>query len=214
MNDTKNIENNDSKKIITLVVLILTVVICTTSATYAYFAFSATNNNTITGTAASVSLTLSVSKNLPTKTNTGVLVPQLETALASALSSGCVDANTNVVCQVYTITVTNASTSQIVVNGSITFAGSTNMPNLKWRKMTNASTLGSNTTNAANTTSAQALASSVTLKPSGQSGNVATYYIIIWINETGAVQTDKGTYTATVSFTSSNGTGVTSTITS
>ncbi len=224
MNET-NVENNqtsDSKKIITMIVLILTVMICTTSATYAYFALAPATNNSVTGTAASASLALTVTKNLPTKANTGVLVPQKEAALATAMGStyGCVDGNTNMVCQVYTITVTNNSSAQVVVNGTITFAGSTKMPNLKWRKTTNASTLGSNTTNAANTTTAQSLANNVTLKKSGVSGNTATYYIVVWINAqldssgNEVAQTDTGTYRATVQFTSSNGTGITSTITS
>lgn len=224
MNET-NVENNqtsDSKKIITMVVLILTIMICTTSATYAYFALAPATNNSVTGTAASASLALTVTKNLPTKANTGVLVPQKEAALATAMGTtyGCVDGNTNMVCQVYTITVTNNSSAQVVVNGTITFAGSTNMPNLKWRKTTNESTLGNNTTNAANTTTAQSLASNVTLKKSGVSGNTATYYIVVWINAqldsngNEVAQTDTGTYQATVQFTSSNGTGITSTITS
>ena len=226
MNET-NVENNqssDSKKIITLVVLILTVMVCTTSATYAYFALAPATNSAVTGTAASASLSLSVTKNFPTKANTGVLVPQKEAALASAMGStyGCVDGNTNIVCQVYTITVTNNSSAQVVVNGTIAFANSTKMPNLKWRKTTNTTTLGSNATNAANTTSEQSLASNVTLKKggSGASGNTATYYIVVWINaqldSSGkeVAQTDTGTYTATVKFTSSNGTGITSTITS
>lgn len=222
MNET-NVENNqssDSKKIITLVVLILTVMVCTTSATYAYFALAPVTNSAVTGTAASASLSLSVTKNFPTKANTGVLVPQKEAALASAMGStyGCVDGNTNIVCQVYTITVTNNSSAQVVVNGTITFANSTKMPNLKWRKTTNTTTLGSNTTNAANTTNAQALASNVTLKKTGVSGNKATYYIVVWINAQldsngkEVAQTDTGTYTATIKFTSSNGTGITSTI--
>ena len=223
-----NVENNefkeasDSKKIITLVVLILTVMICTTSATYAYFALTPVTNSAVTGTAASASLSLSVTKNFPTKANTGVLVPQKEAALGSAMGSkyGCVDGNTNIVCQVYTITVTNNSSAQVVVNGTITFANSTKMPNLKWRKTTNTTTLGSNATNAANNTNAQALASNVTLKKTGVSGNTATYYIVVWINAqldsngNEVAQTDTGTYTATVRFTSSNGTGITSTITS
>ena len=224
MNET-NVENNqtsDSKKIITMVVLILTIMICTTSATYADFALAPATNNSVTGTAASASLALTVTKNLPTKANTGVLVPQKEAALSTAMGTtyGCVDGNTNMVCQVYTITVTNNSSAQVVVNGTITFAGSTNMPNLKWRKTTNASTLGNNTTNAANTTTAQSLASNVTLKKSGVSGNTATYYIVVWINAqldsngNEVAQTDTGTYQATIQFTSSNGTGITSTITS
>lgn len=223
-----NVENNeikeasDSKKIITLVVLILTVMVCTTSATYAYFALTPVTNSSVTGTAASASLALSVTKNFPTKVNTGVLVPQREAALGSAMGStyGCVDGNTNIVCQVYTITVTNNSSAQVVVNGTITFANSTKMPNLKWRKTTNTTTLGSNATNAANTTTEQALASNVTLKKTGVSGNTATYYIVVWINAQldsngkEVAQTDTGTYTATIKFTSSNGTGITSTITS
>lgn len=224
MNET-NVENNqssDSKKIITLVVLILTVMVCTTSATYAYFALAPATNSAVTGTAASASLSLSVTKNFPTKANTGVLVPQKEAALASAMGStyGCVDGNTNIVCQVYTITVTNNSSAQVVVNGTITFANSTKMPNLKWRRTTNTTTLGSNATNAANTASEQSLASNITLKKSGVSGNTATYYIVVWINAqldssgNEVAQTDTGTYTATIKFTSSNGTGITSTITS
>ena len=43
---------------------------------------------------------------------------------------------------------------------------------------------------------------------------VATYFVVLWINELNAVQTDTGTWVATVAFNSSNGTGVTSTITS
>ena len=224
MNET-NLENNqssDSKKIITLVVLILTVMVCTTSATYAYFALAPATNSAVTGTAASASLSLSVTKNFPTKANTGVLVPQKEAALASAMGStyGCVDGNTNIVCQVYTITVTNNSSAQVVVNGTITFANSTKMPNLKWRRTTDTTTLGNNATNAANTASEQSLASNITLKKSGVSGNTATYYIVVWINAqldssgNEVAQTDTGTYTATIKFTSSNGTGITSTITS
>ena len=226
MKDT-NVENspsNESKKIVTLVVLILTVMICTTSATYAYFSLAPVTNSSITGTAATASLGLTVTKTYPTKTNTGVMVPQKEAALASAMGStyGCVDGNTNIVCQVYTITVTNNSSAHVVVNGTIAFANSTSMPNLKWRKTTNATTLGSDTTKAANVTTEQSIASNVTLKKggSGATGNTATYYVVVWINaqldSSGheVAQTDTGTYTAAVKFTSSNGTGITSTITS
>lgn len=224
MNET-NVENNqsnDSKKIITLVVLILTIMVCTTSATYAYFLLAPATNSSITGTAATASLELTVTKTYPTKTNTGVMVPQKEAALASAMGStyGCVDGNTNIVCQVYTITVTNKSSAQVVVNGTIAFANSDEMPNLKWRKTTDATTLGSDTSKAANVTTEQELASDISLKKNGVNGNAATYYIVIWINAqlnsdgNEVAQTDTGTYNATVKFTSSNGTGITSTITS
>lgn len=211
-------KENDSKKIVAMIIMITTLMVCVTSATYAYFALAPVSNNSITGTAATASLTLSVTKNAPTKTNTGVMVPQLESALASAMNStnACVDGNTNVICQVYTITVTNTSTATVQVNGTITFSGSTNMPNLKWRKATNATTLGTGTTTAANVTTAQVLDTNKSLAKNAS----ATYYVVIWINAqldasgNEVAQTDTGTFRATIQFTSSNGTGVTSTITS
>lgn len=209
-------KDSDSKKILTMVIMVLTLMICTTSATYAYFAIAPVTNNTVTGTAASAGLSLTVSKSSPT--TDGKLVPQLEAGLGTAMNSTnkCVDGNGNVVCQVYTITVNNTSSAAVVVNGTITFSGSTNMPNLKWRKTTSATTLGTGTTTAANVATAQTLVSSQSLTASNASVTTdsATYYIVIWINETGAAQTDTGTFRATIEFTSSNGTGITSTITS
>lgn len=149
MNET-NVENNqsnDSKKIITLVVLILTVMVCTTSATYAFFAVSATNSTTVTGTAATASLSLTVKKVLPTATNTGVMVPQYSyngtsatyaaanDVLVKALNNNspgkCVDGNKNIICQVYTVQITNNSTATVSLRGTFTLAGGT-YTNLKW----------------------------------------------------------------------------------
>lgn len=69
-------------------------------------------------------------------------------------------------------------------------------------------------------TSDVAFASNLSLNPSGgasstspATGSYQQYWIIFWINETGTVQTDSGTWAATITFTSSNGTGITSTIT-
>lgn len=214
--------------------LILVLVFCVTGATYAYFAISATNNNTITGNAATVNLTLSVDKIFPTATseNTGAMVPQLSTSgtetspLAVALKSGCVDANTNVVCQVYKITIQNiGGTATQVVDGSVSFYSnatlttdvSTTMPNLKWKLITSAdattpanSVLGTNADLAANFQN-NIFANDVTLA----TGDGSTYHMIIWINETNAEQpTDEGqTFYGKIEFNSSNGTGVTSTFT-
>ena len=62
-------------------------IISVTGATYAYFAIGATNNNTITSTSATANLELTVTKNLQTATNTGVLVPQINTYLGSVVSA-------------------------------------------------------------------------------------------------------------------------------
>lgn len=220
MNNSEKKNNGDSKKIYSLLVLIAVVMITTTGGTYAYFTIGASNNNKISGTAATADLSLSVEETLPKKKNTGSMVPQRESALATAMntSNACVDGNTNIVCKVYTIKVTNNSTAQVKVNGTIQFANSTNMPNLKWRLVTGVNTLGSNATNSANDSNTQTFVSNEELTKSG--GNM-TYYIIVWINAqmdkdqpTKEVsQTDRGTFTATIDFKSSDGLGVTSTIT-
>lgn len=221
----------DSKKILTMIVLIVVLMVCTTSATYAYFALSATNN-AATGTAATANMTLSVTRATMKSTNTGVMVPQSESALASAMNSTnqCVDANGNIICEVYTITITNTSTAAVKVKGTIQFSGNGSMPNLKWRRTTNTTTLGSNTSVAVgtNTTtlwdipagtacsvdSGTGLDTGCTKISLAKTNGSQTYYIVIWINETGSSQTDTGTWTATIKFEGENGTGITSTITS
>lgn len=234
MNNTQEIrkEDNDSKKIFTMLVLIFTLMVCTTGATYAYFALSATNN-VMTGTAANASLSLSVSQaslggTSSGTTQTNVMVPQLESTLGTAMGANykCVDGNGNLVCKVYTITVTNTSTAAVKVVGTIKFSGNGNMGNLKWRKVTNATTLGTNTSVAvgSNTTTSYDIVAGTactvstgtgcTSIPLAKSTGSATYYIVIWINETETSQSDSGTWRATVRFEGENGTGITSTITS
>lgn len=134
-----NNEKSNSKKIIIMIVLVITLTCCITGATYAYFAIGATNNNVVTGTAASPNLSLVVTKVLPAS-NTNPMVPQLSVnttthanALKSAIDNGCVDANSNVVCHVYKITVQNTSTNaaSLRLNATITLSGGT-YNNLKW----------------------------------------------------------------------------------
>ena len=204
--------NGDSKKITIALVLILVVMVTTTGATYAFFALSANNATTVTGTAATTSLELTVAEVAPNgKTSTGVMVPQLESALSLAMngSNKCVDGNANIICKVYSITITNKSSAAAVVDGYITFANSTSMPNLKWRRTTNGTTLGSNTTQAANVSTRQSLVSDVSL---AKTNGTQTYYIVVWIDETNSVQSDSGTFTATIEFEGNDGRGITSTI--
>lgn len=218
MNET-NVENNqssDSKKIITLVVLILTIMVCTTSATYAYFAFSASNSTTMTGTVAGSGLSLSVTQGTlggaNSGTNTNVMVPQLESALGTAMGSAtnkdykCVDGNGNIVCKVFKITISSPSnTATVPTTGTITFTGAST--NLKWKLVDSYTALKSGETAKTASTSAVTFASPTFTK----SAKEFTYYIVVWINETGAVQGDSGTWTATITFNTANG-GITSTI--
>ena len=221
-----------------LITLIMVLFFCITGATYAYFAISAVDNTTITGAAATVNLTLDVKKIFPaTDDNTGVLVPQLSTSasasspLSTALKNGCVDANKNVVCQVYRISIQNKGGSATqVVDGKILFYSDatlktnvhTAMPNLKWKLIDSVdavtpanSVLGSRSDLEANDNSSNGkFVSSLSLATNA----IRNYYVIIWINETGTDQTDKSTsidnpkvFYGKVQFDSSNGTGVTST---
>ncbi len=181
--------------------------ISVTGSTYAYFALSASSENKISGTIATANLTLTVTKVLPNNNNP--LVPQLESALKSAISSNykCVDGNGNNVCQIYKIVIKNTSTASVDISGYIHFSGVTNLPNLKWRLLDSESTLGVH-----NSYSATGIDNLFADRINLSSNQTNTYYMAIWINETGAAQSDTGAFGGTISFKSSNGTGVTSTI--
>lgn len=154
---------------------------------------------------------------------TGKLVPQLavsgttnvlQKAVTGATGQGsCVDENGNTVCKVYTITVKNNTSTKYYVNGTLALTAAS-MPNLKWAKGTSA-TEGFSGTGTTYEKTDTVLASSVEL----DGGASASYYVVIWINETGDVQNDSGSFSGTVNFdgysTTSDGqvvTGVTSTI--
>ena len=232
MNNENLQKSNDSKKILTLVVLIATLMITTTGATYAYFAFSGgTSTNTITGTAATASLSFSAepaliapaqtaNKNLP-------MVPQkalngstnvLQKALTGASGKDkCVDTNGNVICRAYSFTIKNESSATAVLKGQIKFAwaSGSSFTNLKWKLMTSATsvTVASGNVGTSATTAYQNFATNVSLAANG----TQQYWIIVWIEETGTNQnsTDHGTWYGTINFVNNaDGSGITSTITS
>ncbi len=226
------VESKKVTKIQISISLLLVLFFSIVGATYAYFAVSATDTNTITGNAATVNLTLNVERVFPlaSSVNTGVLVPQLsvsgnsDSPLATALRNGCVDSNSNVVCQVYKIDIQNqGGTATQVVDGKVAFYGDaaftkniqTDMPNLKWKLITSVDTsnvsssvLGTAADNSASSTLTN-FVSNLTMKTNER----FFYYMIIWIDETNRDQpVDEGkTFYGKIQFDSSNGTGVTST---
>lgn len=216
MNNTQVRKNdNDSKKIVTMLVLVFTLMFCTTGATYAYLAFSATNN-VATGNVAAAGLTLTVAEQTlggtDSGTKTNVMVPQnsennlLNTVMGNSWK--CVDDYGNTVCKVYKINVSTTSTATTPTIGTIAFTTPTT--NLYWRLASGATSLGSVGTNTKATTSAAQFATP-TFTASTKSFE---YYIVIWIEETGSEQNDSGSWRATIAFNTTNGTGITSTITS
>ena len=120
-----NKEVNEKKKRYAIIISFLVLMICITGGTYAYFALTASNNS-VTGSGGGASLNLSVTKVYPTSEhNNKNMIPQLESTLDEAISleHKCVDGNGNVICQVYSATVTNVGSTTSVLNGTISFEG-------------------------------------------------------------------------------------------
>ena len=203
-----NKEVNEKKKRYAIIISFLVLMICITGGTYAYFALTASNNS-VTGSVGGASLNLTVSKVYPTSEhNSKNMIPQLESTLDEAISleHKCVDGNGNVICQVYSATVTNVGSTTSVLNGTISFTGIENMPNLKWMRINDSNTLG--TYSSFNASTDKALFEEE--RSFGANTN-QTYYFVFWIDETGEVQTDNGTFRANIEFDSSTG-GLTSTV--
>ena len=201
---------NNGKGIFYGVIGVATLVVAIIGATFAYFTATASNSTTIAGNAASVGLKLDV-VHVSTAANKG-LVPQKEAALPAAMKGvnstagaddACVDANGNTVCQVYKITVQNTGTAESKLNGTLDLTKGS-ITNLKWAIVNN---FASDPTT--QTPSGNSLGASVTLGASASQ----EYYVVIWIDETGAPQEDSGSFTGTVSFNAADGSGVTSTFT-
>ena len=213
-------KNNDFKGIAFISVGILTIVVAIAGATYAWFAVSATNNNVVSGESGytASALTLTVTHSTNSSVGTKKLIPQKDAAIQNAVTGAngkgaCVDANGNAICKVYTITVKNNTTTQYYVDGTFTLTADS-MPNLKWTKGTSATAGFPSPAGTYNTKANTGLVSDVVLA----GGATASYYVVVWISEANAAQTDSGTFTGTVTFTGSNAagssTGITSTITS
>ena len=190
------------------VVGVATLVVAIIGATFAYFSASATNSD-ITGTTAAAGgveldvtpvtegtgtnmIPLNVMDNTtPTTAATGA-----DDQFAKAMTGKCKDANNNNVCQVYSITVSNKSTTSAVqVRGTLTLT--TDSTNMKWQLLSAADAttradfatvvdkgVAGNVTVGGNTGGTGATAASQNLAASG----TATYYVLVWLEETGSAQ--------------------------
>ena len=201
---------NNGKGIFYGVIGVATLIVAIIGATFAFFTATATNNETIKGNAATVSLGLSVEK---VSHGEKGLVPQLETALSSAMKGvdgagtgkdSCVDANGNTVCQVYKITVTNSGTGDAKLNGTLALEKG-DVANLKWATVTG---WGTNPV-AQGAKGDNNIDTNVTVTGGGNK----EYYVVIWIEELTTPQDDTGNFTGTVTFNAADGQGVTSTFT-
>ena len=204
-----------------ILIFVLAFVVSVVGATYAYFSFSKSEDGVITGDAAMVNLTLNVSKVLPNSQNNNVIVPQFGgSILENAIRNGCVDDNSNIVCQVYKVDVTNGGSANLVVDGSVSFFSDEDMknglqsviPNMKWSLISSfdegdvsSLILGNNSVNVAGSDDVN-FVHDITIVPNEKN----IYYFVVWLNETGSPQDGaNSSFFGNVSFVSSNGNGVT-----
>ena len=162
--------------------------------TYSFFTATVTDSVTIRGEAASMNLTLTVTKLAPN--NTKGLIPQLDDYITNAVigrNGSCIDDNNNNVCQVYKITLKNNSAVTVYVNGTLTLNAKNN-PNLKWAMISG--TTNPTLTSTINTHTFVTLTENELYNANQQKD----YYIVLWISETGGLQTDNGIFNGVVKF--------------
>ena len=225
------------------VVGVATLVVAIIGATFAFFSASATNDKQITGnTAAAGGVKLDVTPVTTTGTNmiplnlmdnttptniaTGA-ADQFADALGTAKGTSCKDSNGNNVCQVYSITVTNLSdTSTVQVQGTLTLNADA-AANMKWQLLSSA-----DATTRANFATVVDKGTAGYVTVAGNTGGAAdgkdrasqtlakeassTYYVLVWLEETGAKQEDVDAgkpFTGTVNFNAVDALGNTSGLT-
>ena len=233
-------ENRKGPGVFYAVVGVATLVVAIIGATFAYFSASAANNEAITGnTAEAGGVELTITPVTTTGTNmlplnlmdntkatdpaTGA-ADQFADALGATKGASCKDSNGNNVCQVYSITVKNKSTTSTVqVRGTLNLA--TEATNMKWQLLeTGTSTaradfatvvdkgVTGNVTVGGNTGATGAAAASQSLAAEAS----ATYYVLVWLEETGAAQETADaskSFTGTVTFNAVDASGKTSGLT-
>ena len=228
------------------VVGVATLVVAIIGATFAFFSASATSGaEDIKGsTAEAAGLALTVTPVAGTKYD-GLIPVNFKTGetpgkdtvdqFGPAMTGKCVDANGNKVCQIYKITLTNSSkTSAVQVRGDLTLTSQAT--NIRWQLINVADeTLATAPTeitgHEVDATSVTAINTKGQLVREGVDGAVgtgetarkdlaasatATYYVVIWLEETGTDQGTadaKKTFTGEVNFNAVDATGNTSGIT-
>ena len=233
-------ENRKGPGVFYAVVGVATLVVAIIGATFAYFSASASDNKVITGnTAEAGGVELTITPVTTTGTNmlplnlmdntkatdpaTGV-ADQFADALGATKGTSCKDSNGNNVCQVYSITVKNKSTTSTVqVRGTLNLASEAT--NMKWQLLetgtstaradfatvvdkgvTGDVTVGGNTGATGKAAASQNLAAEAS----------ATYYVLVWLEETGAAQETADaskSFTGTVTFNAVDASGKTSGLT-
>lgn len=218
-------KNNDAKGITIVSIGIMTILVAIAGATFAFFQVTATADD-IEGNSAYLATPLDLTITHVTASTVGTkkMIPMLDETIQNAISGtggtgACLDSNGNAICKVFSITVENKTSTNYYLSGELTFTttptttSTTGMPNLKWAKGTSntagfpSSTSGPfyssfNTyiSNTASTTQTTTLADTFYITANNTAGDSKTFYVAVWISETGAAQIDSGSFTGTVTF--------------
>ena len=189
-----------------IILLLIIFMILVMGTTYSYLAYNYQNDSVIKGQVVSVNVDLSVE--LVVGSNKG-MVPMKDEGLADALKgtggeSACVDANGNLSCQVYKITLTNKGSKIKNLKGIISLYNKDDdsyYENLKWRELSNETTVKSDSKIHGMTNST--LMRDLTLS----SGETKDYYIAVYVQESDYEQnySDTGRFSGTVTVKSVNG---------
>ena len=190
-----------------IILLLIIFMFLVTGTTYSYLAYNYQNDSVIKGQVVSVNVDLSVE--LVVGSNKG-MVPMKDEGLADALKgtggeSACVDANGNLSCQVYKITLKNKGSKIRNLKGTISLYNKDDdsyYKNLKWRELSNETTVKDGSIVHGMTNSA--LMAGLTLS----SGETKDYYIAVYVQESDDEQnyySDGGRFSGTVTVKTPNG---------
>ena len=199
----------DRKKIFLVGGICLIIIALIVGYTYSYFVVSAENSGVITGTVASGSLDLSVEQVAPSENYRDLskygLIPQLDGAIINAIKGTsidgvqqqCVDGNNNVICQLYKVTVKNTGDMDSFFDGLLRLNVGSNH-NLRWA-LVNYDESSNTPIDLASNVNPEQITTMVYQEPIKKDES-KTYYIVLWISETGEEQSDKGLFDGVVTF--------------
>jgi len=228
-------ENKNGQGIFYGVIGVATLIVAIIGATFAYFSATGTNSDINGNIAAFSDLTVQVSdltstsdKLIPvnfmdnTTTTTWLTgnASQFSSAIAGATGKApCIDSNGDHVCQIYSVTVTNGGTAAISVRGTLNLTAE-NGSNMRWALIDSQSATApsgyakaelpgapGNLTVDETLTTHLSTAQSKTLAKTGETGSSITYYVVVWLEETGNSQVDAGDYSGVVTFNSRDAAG-------
>ena len=211
-------ENKSQKASLVYAILgVAVLIVAVAGSTFAYFTAQATADEEISGEALDIALGVTLAPVSATGTKGSGLIPIFDGSVAkddedntvtsqlqnaANATNQCVDKNGYTVCQVYEISITNTGTDSTTVDVTVNI-DKKQLSNLKWANMTDLKTVG--TTHDITSGDDAIVIEDVALTKDNTAANPVKKYIMVYVNNTGTAQTDKGDFTGRVTVTASTG---------